>query len=106
MDARTLFRMATIEGAKALGMEDRIGSLEEGKKADLLLLDLNSYMNSLSEDDEKYYSDIVYSASADSVKHVMAGGEWLMKNAEISRYDEKELLRDGENELKKLLRRI
>jgi 5-methylthioadenosine/S-adenosylhomocysteine deaminase len=106
LNAQTVFRMATIEGARALGIGDKTGSIEAGKYADFVLLDLNKSNQSLSEDDEKFYSDIVYSAGTDSVKHVMVNGEWLVKDGKVSRYHDNDLINDGKKELRELLRRI
>ena len=74
MDALSVFRLATIEGSKALHLDDEIGSIEIGKKADLVLINLNSYNNSVSEDEQSIYSDIVYSASPNNVEYVMVDG--------------------------------
>jgi len=106
MDAKTVFRLATIEGAKAIHMENEIGSIEVGKKADLVLLDLDSPIHSLGDDDESIYSDIVYSSCSDSVKEVMIEGELIVKNGECLLYDRQKTLSDAKNELKKLLGRI
>ena len=71
MDAKTIFRMATIEGAKALHLQDEIGSIEVGKKADLVLIDLESYSNSYTDSDETIYSDVVFSSSSENIKSVI-----------------------------------
>jgi 5-methylthioadenosine/S-adenosylhomocysteine deaminase len=59
MDAKTVFRMATVEGAKALHLYET-GSIETGKKADLVLLDLEEATQSLMNGEEDTYSTIVY----------------------------------------------
>ena len=105
MDALTIFRMSNIEGAKALGIDNETGSIEEGKKADLVLVDLNRYSSPLPEG-ENLYSDLVFSADAGAVKNVMVGGEWLVGNGEVSGYDEKEIIVSGRSELQSLLRRV
>jgi 5-methylthioadenosine/S-adenosylhomocysteine deaminase len=106
MNAKTVFKLATIEGAKALHLQNEIGSIEVGKKADLALLDLSTNSHSLSDDDESIYSDIVYSSSNESVNSVMVEGEWKVLNKKSLLYDEEELNKKSKEELKKLLKRV
>ncbi len=106
MNAKTVFKLATIEGAKALHLQNEVGSIEVGKKADLVLMDLNSNINSVSDNDESIYSDIVYSSSSDSVHSVMVEGEWKVLNKKSLLYDQKELNQISKEELKKLLKRV
>ena len=106
MDAKKVFKLATIDGARALNIADKIGSIEPGKYADLLLLDLNKSINSLHENESSIYSDIVYSSSADNVSDVMVEGDWIVRNSEHILYDDKELVARGKAELDNLLRRV
>jgi len=106
MDAKTVFNIATIEGAKALHLEDEIGSIEIGKKADILLIDLNYYLNSVSDNDNHIYSDIVYSSGAQNVNSVMINGRWIVKDGESLVYDKSNLIYSGQRELKNLLNRL
>jgi len=106
MDALSVFRLATIEGAKALHLDDEIGSIEVGKKADLVLLNLDSYNSSVAEDEKSIYSDIVYSANPNNVKSVMVDGRWLVKDNDSMLYDQEEIIAEGKIELKKLLSRV
>lgn len=105
IDAKTVFKLATIEGAKALHLQKEIGSIEVGKKADLVLMDLNSNSHSISVSDDSIYSNIVYSSSSDSVNSVMVEGEWKVLNKKSLLYDQNELNQTSKDELKKLLRR-
>jgi 5-methylthioadenosine/S-adenosylhomocysteine deaminase len=104
MNARTIFRMATIEGARALNIETETGSIEVGKSADLVLMNLNRYNHSLS--DENIYSDIVYSAGTESVVNVMVDGEWVVESGKPVFCDESSLLYDARLEIDRLIRRI
>ena len=106
MDAKTVFRLATINGAKALGLGSEIGSIEVGKKADLVLMNLETPLLSLSTDEENIYSKIVYSAGRNNIDSVMIEGEWLVRNGKSLLYEETELRRNGENGLKQLLKRV
>jgi len=106
MDAKTIFRLATIEGAKALGLENEIGSLEPGKKADMVLLDLEQPDQPLLDRDANLYSGIVYSANTKNVVHVIIEGEWVVKNNESLIFNKHEIYENGKSELKKLLNRI
>lgn len=104
MDALTVFRLATVEGAKALHLENEIGSIETGKKADFVLLDLEKVNQPLTQ--ENIYSSIVYSANSENVKHVFIEGEQVVENGKVCAYDEKELRSTGRRELAKLIERI
>jgi cytosine/adenosine deaminase-related metal-dependent hydrolase len=106
MDAKTIFRMATIEGAKALHLENEVGSIEIGKKADLVLIDLDSYSNSYSDSDESVYSDIVFSSTTENVRSVMLDGKWLVMNRKSMIYDQQEIISKGREELQNLLIRL
>ena len=105
MDAKTVFNLATIESAKALHLQNEIGSIEVGKKADLVLLDLSSNTHSFY-DEESVYSDIVYSSTSESVNSVMIEGEWKILNGNSLLYDQNELRKNSEEELKKLIKRV
>ena len=106
LDPKTIFRMATIEGAKALHLQDEVGSIEIGKKADLVLIDLDSYASSYSDSDDCVYSDIVFSSTTENVKSVMVNGQWLVKNGESLVYDQQGLIANGKEQLKELLKRV
>jgi 5-methylthioadenosine/S-adenosylhomocysteine deaminase len=106
MDAKTVFKLATIEGAKALHLQNEIGSIEVGKKADLALLDLNLNGHSVSDSHESIYSDIVYSSSSEAVNSVMVEGEWKVLNKKSLLFNQNELNRTSKEELKKLLDRV
>ncbi len=77
--------MATIEGARALHMEKEIGSLEQGKKADLILLNLN-VPNAVPM--YEVYSAIVYALKSSEVETVIVGGKILMKDGKLQTVDE------------------
>lgn len=104
MDSKTVFEMATIGGARALRLENEIGSIEKGKKADLVLLNLNHIYNPLNSS-ENLYSSIVYSASPENVDSVMIGGKWTFRHGEFIGLDRENILSDARRELKHLLLR-
>lgn len=103
MDALTVFRLATIEGAKALHLEDEIGSIEVGKKADFALLNLEKPNQTLV--DENFYSTIIYSANQENVEEVMINGNWVVSKGKSNYYEEDKLFSDAKTELEELLRR-
>lgn len=104
MDALTVFRLATIEGARALHLENEIGSIEVGKKADFVLLDLAKSDQPINID-ENIYSAIVYSADKSNVKAVFVDGDLLVENYKVKIYDEDKILENARIELKKLIER-
>lgn len=91
-------RMVTIEGAKALGMERKLGSLEVGKLADLTVLDPKSpRLTPLHrENQNNLYGTVTYSVCGGDVRDVMVDGKWLMRNRHILTFDEVEVLRHGQ----------
>lgn len=99
-DAVTAIEVATINGAKALGINDITGSLETGKSADFIAIDLNQ-LNT-----QPYYnlhSSIVYSVNAKQVSDHWIKGKQLLKNGKLSRINETELLQkasDWANKIK------
>ncbi len=103
MDALTVFRLATIEGARALNIDNAVGSIEIGKKADLVLLNLEKPNQTLIN--ENIYSTIIYSANTENVEEVMIEGEWTVRNGKSTVYDEEEIFRKGKTELIELLKR-
>jgi 5-methylthioadenosine/S-adenosylhomocysteine deaminase len=82
--ARAVLRMATIGGAQALHMEDRIGSLEAGKRADVIVVDLSG-PNALPVFDPA--SHLVYSARSDAVQTVIVEGKVLMERRRMKTVD-------------------
>ena len=106
MNAKEVFKLSTIEGAKALRLEKEIGSIEAGKRADFVFLDLDEPSQTFNDDDEKVFSDIVYSASKQNVKHVFNDGVHVVKDGKSLIYDSTEIYNEGKNQLKKLLARV
>ncbi len=91
---------------KLLHLQKEVGSIEVGKKADLVLIDLDSYSNSYSDSDESIYSDIVFSSTTDNVRSVMVDGQWLVKERQSIVYDQREIISKGKEGLKNLLKRL
>lgn len=103
LTAEKVFEMATLQGARALGMEHQIGSIETGKKADIIIMNLEN-IHSLPE--ENIYSRIIYSARSHDVKTVIVDGKVLMKDRELKTIDEQATLRSIRPQIKKLLARL
>ncbi len=94
LPARTTLSMATRLGAHALHIGHLTGSLEIGKRADLILIDLNPLHNSprFRHDKQGTYAQIVYAAKATDVTDVMVNGKWLMQDCMLAGLDENSLL--------------
>jgi 5-methylthioadenosine/S-adenosylhomocysteine deaminase len=89
LPAQTVLKMATIDGAKALGLEKTVGSLEVGKKADVILIDFKKPHLTPVHD---FYANIVYSASGSDVDTVIVDGKTLMENKNVKTLDEEEVV--------------
>jgi 5-methylthioadenosine/S-adenosylhomocysteine deaminase len=84
IDAKTVLRMATISGAKALGLDDRIGSIEPGKYADIIVVDMKKpHLIPLYNP----YSQIVYAASGPDVRTSIIGGSLVMHERKLLHVD-------------------
>ncbi|CDN44634.1 MULTISPECIES: 5'-deoxyadenosine deaminase [Paenibacillus] len=104
MDARSVFRMATIGGAKAVGMSSEIGSLEVGKKADLAILNLNQF-HTFPSFDVDIISRIVYSATRADVETTIVDGKVLMDRGVMLTVDKDVTLREADRSIRRLLQR-
>jgi 5-methylthioadenosine/S-adenosylhomocysteine deaminase len=91
--ARTALAMATRIGAAAMHMDHLTGSLEAGKRADLIVVDVDRLHNvpAFGHDANGIYSRIVYAAKANDVVDVMCNGRWLMRDGALLTLDEREL---------------
>jgi cytosine/adenosine deaminase-related metal-dependent hydrolase len=100
LSSETVFRMATIEGAKALGLQDQIGSIEVGKKADLVFCKLSEVC---SIPFENIYSKVVYSTNSSAISHLMIDGQWIVRNGELSPYDINDVILKANQEIKNFI---
>jgi len=93
LPARDIIEMATIEGARVLGMEDNLGSIEVGKKADLIRLSLDApRLNPIYD----IYATLVFSANASDVRDVMIDGKWVVQNRVSQTMDREKTLSDAQ----------
>jgi 5-methylthioadenosine/S-adenosylhomocysteine deaminase len=104
MDPRALpavqvVEMATLGGARALHMDKFIGSLEPGKKADVIFVDTSGPHATPMYD---VYSQLVYALRGSDVKTVIVGGKLLMENHHMLTLDEEQILREAREYQKKL----
>jgi 5-methylthioadenosine/S-adenosylhomocysteine deaminase len=89
LNAKAVVEMATIDGARALHMEKEIGSLEAGKKADLILISLDE-PNAVPMYD--VYAQIAYSLKGSDVQTVVIGGRVVMQDRKVLTVDEAAVL--------------
>jgi 5-methylthioadenosine/S-adenosylhomocysteine deaminase len=92
MPAAEVIEMATIGGARVLGLDGKIGSLEVGKAADLIRVDLSAPRLHPIYD---LYSMLVFAALPSDVRDVMVDGRWLMRDREALTLERHQVLRDA-----------
>ncbi len=102
LSAETVLEMATINGAKALSLQDQIGVLETGKKADLIIVNmqkphLTPTFNPVSH--------LVYAAEGSDVETTIIDGKIIMENRVVKTLDEKKIIRDANEHANNLLQR-
>ena len=97
-----MLELITIDAARVLGLEDEIGSLEAGKKADIILIDLDKpHLTPAFMPVHR----VVYEATGADVDTVMVEGEILMENRQVKHVDEEKILRDAEREAELMVKR-
>ena len=100
LDAERIFRMATIEGARALGMADSIGSLEVGKRADIIAVELNTpHLIPI----HNLFAQLVFAAGRSDVSDVFVDGEQVVEDYRSTKLDFSQLQKDVTNRIAQLL---
>jgi 5-methylthioadenosine/S-adenosylhomocysteine deaminase len=101
-------RMATIEGAQAIGLGDEIGSLEAGKHADLIVVDLTALNLSpvLDAPVRNIVPNLVYAASGHEVRDVMVAGRFLVRDGKLLTADEAAVRAETQAQAEALARRV
>ncbi len=100
MSAEKVLELATIDGARAIGMEDEIGSLEIGKKADLLIF--NPMLSPKAIPMHNPVSTLVYSSSMKNIESVIVDGNIIMEDSKILTANEEKALKDAQDTAERL----
>ena len=100
ISAYDILKMATIEGAKVLGLENEIGTLEPGKKADMIFIKTDKLHMCPAND---VCANLVYSSNGADVESVMIDGKVIMQNRKMINLDEKQVMRQVKKIAKRLL---
>ncbi|MBN2123239.1 MAG: amidohydrolase family protein, partial [Deltaproteobacteria bacterium] len=100
MDARTVLRMATIDGARALGMGERTGSLEVGKKGDIIVLDTRKpHLTPMYNP----YSHVVYAARGQDVSHSIIDGKVVLEDRKLTTLDLSQVMEDAKQKARDVI---
>ena len=99
IDAYEILKMATINGAKALGLEDKIGSIKENKLADFILIDLDNVNHSPNNN---ILSSLIYSTYEADIKYTFINGNIVNDRGKVNNIDE-EKLKESVNKASKRL---
>ena len=99
MESYEVLKMATINGARTLGLDEQIVSIQECKKADIILLDLN---NEITNPQGTIFADIVYNAKGSNVSHTIINGKLLMEDRQIEGIDKYQIF----DKCEKIIKRI
>jgi len=104
LPARKVLAMGTRIGAQALHLGEITGSLEPGKRADLIMVDISPLHNAprFRRSSRGIYAQLIYAAKATDVTDVMVNGQWLMRNRQLLTLDEAELLARADEYARKI----
>jgi len=103
MPAATVLEMATLGGARALGLDEEIGSLEVGKRADIIIVNPRSLHSTPHTDP---ISSLVYSSRSADVEACLVDGRILMKDKELLTMDRERILRESQKQFQRLAARV
>lgn len=93
IQSKEVIKMATINGARLLGLEDKIGSIEEGKDADIILIDIEPNLDNITKiPNNDILSNLVYNTSGRDVDTTIIKGEILMENRKMKLVNEEEII--------------
>ena len=102
MPAQEILRIATIEGAKSMGLENEIGSLEIGKKADIVIVNVHKIHTTPLHDP---ISTLVYSSSGTDVDTVIVDGEVLVEGGKLVHINENEIIETAQKAADEVVKR-
>ncbi len=103
VSAEQAFTMATVGGARALHLEDKIGSLEAGKLADIVIVDFDGLHQTPMY---KVYSHLVYATKAGDVRHVIINGKIIMRDRNLLTLDENAIKKDANLYREKIIKSL
>ena len=93
IESKDVIKLATINGAKALGMEDKIGSIEEGKEADIIIVDISNKLDNIKMiPNNDIISNLVYNADGRNIETTIVAGNILMQNRKINHLDVEKII--------------
>jgi 5-methylthioadenosine/S-adenosylhomocysteine deaminase len=104
LPAQTALTMATRLGSQALHMGHITGTIEQGKRADLILVDIDRIHNAprFNRDPYNIYAKLVYAGQSTDVTDTMVNGKWLMRDRQLTTLDEVDLLKRAEEYARKI----
>lgn len=105
MPARKVFELATVDGARAIGHEHDLGSLEAGKKADLAVVSLQG-LHTWPNEHVDVYAQLVYQAQSSDVRLTMVNGQIVMQERQLLTIDVPQLKQSSTKSLQRVMRRV
>ncbi|GMQ76492.1 MAG: amidohydrolase family protein [Gammaproteobacteria bacterium] len=108
MPAWEVLRMATVEGAQAIGLGDRIGSLETGKQADLIVVDVNTanILPIIDQPVRTLVPNLVYAATGKEVQTVLVAGRIVMRDRDVLTLVESEVCAEAQRQAELVAKRV
>lgn len=105
LQSEQVLEMATLGGARALGMEDQIGTLESGKKADIILVDFHALALTpvFTGKNSNITAHLVYAAHGDNVDTVIINGRVVMRNRDLLLVDEEKIIAEATTAAQKVI---
>lgn len=96
IESKDVIKIATINGAKALGLEDKIGSIEEGKEADIIIVDISNKLDNIKMiPNNDIISNLVYNTDGRNVETTIVAGNILMENRKINHLNVEKIIENN-----------